>query len=684
MNLLADRKSSSHSRAHLHPATRSARRGPRWLCHTFLLAAIIFVLILPAIAIAQQDAPKSTQKTAKKAKRPAGEAKVSAPSGPIKLTVDATHAPEKVLHAQMQIPVQSGPVTLVYPEWIPGEHGPTGPIVDLTGVEFFAGGNRLTWRRDLVDMFAFHVDVPAGTNSLEARVALVMPAPPEGFSSGASATMQLDMLSWNQVVLYPYTPGTNSDNIQVTASVTVPQGWKCGTALPADTGASSPSSLAFQTVSLTTLVDSPVLCGAHFRRIALTPDGPIQHYIDIAADSDAALQMPQETIDHYKRLIAETGALYGARHYREYHFLLTLSDHTAHFGLEHHQSSDDRVGERTMIDDDMRWLAASLLPHEMTHSWNGKYRRPEGLATPNYQEPMKGDLLWVYEGLTQYFGEILTARSGLWTPEQFRDQAAETAAALDNTPGRKWRPLQDTADAAQILYGAPQEFESWRRSVDYYPEGFLIWLEVETVIRQQSHGQKSLTDFAHAFLGGQDTPPMVVKYNFDDIVKTLNQVVPYDWAKFLRDRLDTYGPGAPLGGIINGGWKLVYTEEPSQLTKDTEKTHDFVDARYSIGLSLDDKGGIHDVLWGSPAATAGIAPGTTLAAVNGRKYNPDVLRDALKAGKDSRAPLELLIISGDFYKLYSLNYHGGERYAHLVRDETKPDLLGEIIKGIAK
>src|SRR5215510_15441232 len=334
-----------------------------------------------------------------------------------RLTVDATHAPEKILHAQLQIPVVPGENTLVYPKWIPGEHGPTGPIVDLTGLQFFANGQRLQWRRDLKEMYTFRLTVPQGVKTLDARLDLVMPAPPEGFSSGASATAQLDVVSWNQLVLYE--PGPKTDDIPFSASLKLPDGWHYGTALPLSSEANG--QINFQTVSLTELVDSPVLAGKHFRRIPLTPEGPIQHFIDIAADSDAALQIPQETIDEYKRLMAETGALYGARHYRDYHFLLTLSDHVAHFGLEHHESSDDRVGERTMIDDDDRWLAAGLLPHEMTHSWNGKYRRPQGLATPDYQQPMEGDLLWVYEGLTQYLGEILTARSGLWTTQQFQD-----------------------------------------------------------------------------------------------------------------------------------------------------------------------------------------------------------------------------------------------------------------------
>ncbi len=604
----------------------------------------------------------------------------AAPAQPIKLTVDATRAPEKILHAQLQIPVTPGEVKLVYPKWIPGEHGPTGPITDLTGLKFFANGQRLNWRRNLAEMYEIDLTVPSGVTTLEANLDLVMPAPPEGFSSGASATTQLDMLSWNQVVLYPL--GPRSDDIQIIASAKFPAGWHYGTALPV--AGEAGGQINFQQVSLTTLVDSPVLAGAHFRRIPLTPEGPIQHFIDEVADGESALQMPQETIDHYKRLIAETGALFQARHYRDYHFLLTLSDHTAHFGLEHHESSDDRVPERTMIDDDERWLAGALLPHEMTHSWNGKYRRPAGLATPDYQKPMEGDLLWVYEGMTDYWGNILAARTGLWNKQQFLDEVADLAAALDHTPGRSWRPLQDTADAAQLLYSALPEFESWRRSVDYYPEGFLIWLDADTVIRQQTHGQKSLNDFCRIFHGGGNTAPMVKTYTFDDVVSTLNQVTPYDWKKFLRDRLDSYGPGAPLGGIINGGWKLVYDDNPSDFTKAMEKTNNAVDARFSIGLALNDKGGIQDVIVDSPAWKAGVAPGTTLVAVNGRKYNPDLLRDALKEGKGNGPSLELLVMNGDYFKIFTLNYHDGEKYAHLVRDESKPDVLSEIIQPLAK
>jgi predicted metalloprotease with PDZ domain len=632
----------------------------------FKRIALLAVLISTTAGLAQKHKPLP--------------AATAAPAQPIKLMVDATHAPEKILHAQLQIPVTAGEVKLVFPKWIPGEHGPTGPITDVTGMQFFANGQRLNWRRDLDEMYMFHVTVPPGVTTLEARLDLVMPAPPEGFSSGASATTQLELLSWNQVVLY--VPGKHSDDIPVIASVKLPAGWHYGTALPIAN--EEGGQINFQQASLTTLIDSPVLAGAHFRRIPLTPEGPIQHYIDEASDGDAALQMPAETIAAFKRLMTETGALYGARHYREYHFLLTLSDHTAHFGLEHHESSDDRVPERTMIDDDARWLAGSLLSHEMTHSWNGKYRRPKGLATPDYQAPMEGDLLWVYEGLTEYLGNILAPRAGLWTKQQFMDETAEIAAQLDHTPGRSWRPLQDTADAAQLLYSAAPEFESWRRSVDYYPEGFLIWLEADTVIRQQTKGAKSLNDFCQIFHGGGNTPPKVIPYTFENVVETLNQVAPYDWKKFLRDRLDTYGPGAPLGGITNGGWKLMYDENPSEYAKAMEKVRNAIDARFSIGLALDDKGGIHDVIVDSPAWKAGIAPGTTLVAVNGRKYNPDIFHDAMKESKGGSKNLELVVVNGDRYQNFTLNYHDGEKYAHLVRDESKPDVLSDIIKPVAK
>ncbi|HEV2064139.1 MAG TPA: M61 family peptidase, partial [Thermoanaerobaculia bacterium] len=426
---------------------------------------------------------------------------------PIVLDVDAREAPRRIFHARLTIPASPGPLTLVYPKWIPGEHGPTGPITDLAGLKLSAAGKPLAWRRDDVEMWFFHCTVPAGADSVEVALDYLSPGEAAGFSSGASATSQLTLLSWNQVLLYPKMAST--DELTYAASLRLPNGWKFGTAL--EVARRDGDRVEFQPVSLTSLVDSPVLAGAHMRTVVLTDTEP-KHSIQIAADSEAALDMLPEHEQKLRALVAETGALYGARHYRHYDFLLTLSNHTAHFGLEHHESSDDRVAERSLVDADLRKTFAGLLGHEMTHSWNGKYRRPAGLATGNYHDPMKGDLLWVYEGLTTYLGHILTARDGELTPEQFREQLAGIAATMDYQAGRSWRPLSDTAVAAQRLYEARSDWGAWRRGVDFYPESELLWLEADTVIRNESKGRKSLDDFCRAFLGGASGPPRVATY----------------------------------------------------------------------------------------------------------------------------------------------------------------------------
>jgi predicted metalloprotease with PDZ domain len=472
-----------------------------------------------------------------------------------------------------------------------------------------------------------------------------------------------------------------SDDVQVTAHLKFPADWQFATALRHTSNASP---VDFESVSLTMLVDSPVLMGRYFREVALGNDLGKDHYLDMMADSEAALAIPDETIAHYKQFIRETGALWGARHYRDYRFLVTLSDETAHFGLEHHESSDDRQAERTFIDKDVRWLHASLLTHEMTHSWNGKYRRPAGLATPNYSQPMVGDLLWVYEGMTQYWGNILAARSGLWTHDQFLQEAAEVAASLDHRAGRTWRPLQDTATAAQLLYEAPSEWQSYRRSTDYYDEGFLLWLEADTIIRRESHGQKSLDDFCKRFEGAPSTGPKIVPYTFDDIVSNLNAVQPYDWRGFWTERLNSKAPHAPLGGIENGGWKLSYTDQLPELTKDAEAERKAVDTRYSLGVWTKETGEITDVFIGSPAEKAGIAPGMKIVAVNGRAFSSKVMHDAVKATKTSKEPMELIVSNGDFFHTYRVDYHGGEQFPVLVRDSAKPDVLAEITAAHAK
>jgi len=610
-----------------------------------------------------------------------------AASGPnISLSVDATEAPRKIFHARLRIPATPGTLTLYYPKWIPGEHAPDGPINDLAGLKFSAGGQTLKWRRDLLDGWTINVEVPAGQNEVLADLDFLSPATfAGGFSAGSSATDKLVIISWNQVLLYP--KGWKADDITFSASLKLPHGWKYATALPGGRGVGSfgggdnvENDLHFSPAPLTTLVDSPVLAGEFLKAVPLTSGTNPPAEIDVAADSAAALEPPQEVWDHLKNLVAQAGALFGTYHYRDYHFLYTLSDHVAHFGLEHHESDDSRVGERGLIDESDRKLDASLLPHEYVHSWNGKYRRPADLATPDYQQAMQTDLLWTYEGLTEYLGNMLAARSGLWTPEQYREYLALSAATLDHLPGRTWRNLQDTADAAPQLYFAPRAWYSWRRGVDFYEEDDFNWLWVDVVIRQQTKDKKSIDDFCKLFHGGQGGVPALKTYTFDDIVNALNQIAPYDWRGFWTERLTNHGPGAPLGGVEGSGWKLVYDETPSDFERSAERAENLVDEAFSVGLVLKDDGEVSDTIEGMTAAKAGMGPGVKVVAVNGRKFSADVLHDAIKTAKSSSDPIELLVENTDYYKTFKLDYHEGEKHPHLVRDESKPDLLGEIIK----
>jgi predicted metalloprotease with PDZ domain len=605
----------------------------------------------------------------------AAQTQTGAAAPTITLSVDATDAPRKIFHAHLTLPATPGTLTLYYPKWIPGEHGPTGPIQELAGLRFTGNGQILKWRRDLLDSWTFHVDVPPGVSMVDAALDYMSPTGREGiYTGGQSATDKMTLLSWNTLLLYP--AGWTSDELNYQATLRLPEGWKFGTPLPIASQAAG--EIKFSPASLTTLVDSPVIAG-EFLRVVPLAENPHQE-MDIAADSTAALDAPADVLDHYKSLTDQAFKLFGAHHFRDYHFLYSLSDHVAHFGLEHHESDDSRVGERFLVDPEGRLLAAGLLTHEYVHSWNGKYRRPADLATPDYEKPMQDDLLWVYEGLTSYLGDVLSGRSGLRTPEQFRDSVALIAAELDHIPGRTWRNLQDTADGVPAMQGAPAEWGSWRRDLDYYDEDVLNWLWVDTIIHHQSNGKKSMDDFCHLFHGGQSGPPEVKTYTFDDVVNTLNQVAPYDWRGFWTERLTNHGAGAPLDGITASGWKLVYDENRSELYRAQEHDAGGVNAAYSIGLLLKEDGEIVDTVENMPAAKAGIGPGMKLVAVNGRRFTADVLRDALKDGKNSSQPLQLLIENTDYYTAYKLDYHGGEKYPHLVRDESKPDMLSEIIK----
>lgn len=593
---------------------------------------------------------------------------------PIRLELDATDAGRSLFHGTLHVPVQAGAVTLVYPKWIPGEHGPTGPITDFSGLVVSGGGKTIPWRRDADDMYAFHIDVPQGVNTLDISFAALGPTTMEGFSSAASSTPNLAIIAWNQYLLYP--KDTKTDDVTFAASITVPDGWQCATALTTKTH--SGSRFDFAPVSLTMLVDSPVLTGRYFRVVKLdTSSRPVEW--DIAADSPEALNVAPESETAMKNLVREADALYGARHYDQYHFLFTLSDHVAHFGLEHHQCNDTRLGERTLTDEKLR-PNLEVLAHEYMHSWNAKYRRPTGLATPNYQVPMEGDLLWIYEGLTQYLGALLSARSGIWSPEYYRDQLAENAAYLDLSRGRDWRPLQDTADAAQLLYMAPRQWAMARRGTDFYDEGWMLWLDVDTRIREMSKGKKSLDDFCRTFHGGKSGPPELKTYTIDDVVTALNAVQPYDWRSYFTQHVTAATTHPPMDGITRGGWKLVYNDKKN-LYEELREGDEWkrISAAYSIGLLVNDEdGSITDVTPDLPAWKAGVGPGMKLVAVNARKYTSDVLKEAVAATSTSKEPMTLLVDNHDFFKTYSLDYHGGARIPHLEKSGSA-DMLSKVI-----
>ena len=599
-------------------------------------------------------------------------------AAPATIEVDAREAPRGIMTAHLRLPVTAGPLTLVYPKWLPGRHSPAGPLTSLGGPRFTAAGHTLAWRRDAVDMNAFHLEIPAGVSLLEADLEMLTAPAPDGVVQGLetprTATESLLILEWNQLLLYP--AGTRSDDLRYQASVRLPSGWKFATAM--HTTAATADGAQFAPVSLTTLVDSTLLAGRYFRDIPL--GGAPQVTLHLAADAPVALNMKPDTEAHYKRLVREAAALFGATHYGHYEFLWALTDQIMPDGLEHHESSDDRSPLRALLDDPIRRAEANLLPHEYVHSWNGKYRRPAGLATPDYQAPMLDEMLWVYEGLTEYLGDVLAVRSGLFTEEEFRDEFARIAAAMNSHSAREWRSLRDTTISAQLLYSQSRAWAArLRRQDDFYQESALLWLEADTLIRRESKGRKSLDDFCKLFYGAPSTEPKVVPYDFDAVVKALTEVQPYDWAGFWRERLDRLRPGAPLEGLHAAGWSLALTDHPSTMHVAHEADDKDLDLHYSLGFYVDDEGAtIGDVVPGSPADVAGASPGSHLLALNGYKWSKELLHDTLTTPPDPSGIITLLVQKDDMFKTLTLKYSGGERYPNLAREPSTPDLLAQI------
>ena len=601
-------------------------------------------------------------------------------NAPIDLAVSVKAPQQHVFYVTEKIPVNPGQLTLYYPKYIPGEHGPTGPIDNVAGLTFSAGGKTLDWQRDPVDMYTIRLDIPKGADTLTVQFQFLSPVGGGAFTAGVSMTPRIVDLEWNQVAFYP--AGRPTKKIVFRPRITLPAGWHYGSALVTETHTGD--TYAFAPVTFNNLVDSPLIAGEHFRQVNLAPGDSVHRYLDMVADYPKALDIGAY-LENFRNLIVQANDLFASHHYKNYHFLLTLSDHTGHFGLEHHQSSDDRINADLFLNKQTMLGEASLLPHEYTHSWNGKFRRPAKLWQPDFEKPEHTRMLWVYEGLTNYWGEVLAARSGLWSRSDYRDMLAYYAATMDHHPGRTWRPLIDTTTAAQLLYGSPGFYRNWRRGTDFYDEGALIWLGVDTKIRELTHDKRSLDDFARRFFGIDNGSYVTHTYTFADIVQALDSVVHYDWSDYLRKRLDRTNEHAPLGGITGGGWKLVYNAGTNPYEKAREAIHGFTNAMFSIGLSAGTKGKIRDVLWDGPAFKAGLAPGMKIVSVNGSTFSPKVLERAIAASSQPGHDTLTIVANGSgVTATYTIAYSGGLRSPHLERIDGTPDYLDEISAPVTK
>ncbi|MGA2046795.1 MAG: M61 family peptidase [Terracidiphilus sp.] len=602
-----------------------------------------------------------------------------AQSGPIQIVADLSDAPRMLFHAEIDLPVTAGPLALTTPKWIPGNHMPTGPVDLITGVVFTANGAPVQWRRDDVDLYQFHLVVPNGVTTIHAHLDCIVTE---------RVSQKMAVLEWERLLLYPANKPVH--DIPIQPSLIVPAGWGIGTALtPIGPGPypvpAAGSTTHYEATNVEQLEDSPVIAGQYFHEFALAPEISPKHFIDVVSEAPEDSNLRASLRAELSNLVREASALYGSHHYYAYHFLLTESDGAGEEGLEHGQSSDNGVEEKGYADDAHQLLDADLLPHEFTHSWNGKYRRPVGLYEPDFATAQQGALLWVYEGMTQYLGNMLAARTGIITQAQYRDKLAFTAAMLDYTPGRQWRTTGDTAISASVLRSGSFAWSNWKRGQDYYDEGELLWLDADTLIRKLTKNKKSLDDFQKIFLGkGGDTGPLIVPYTFDEVVEDLNAVVPYDWAAFLHDRVDKINLRADVAGIEMGGYKLVFKDKPNaaERTMATVAPPQYKgpDCWFSIGLRIGDNGAISDVRWGGPADKARMAPGEKIIAVNGHVFSGDVLRTAIREAMGATEPIHLIVQADSLVSLVDLNYHDGERFPALERVQALPAFLDDITK----
>ncbi len=593
--------------------------------------------------------------------------------GTIRLDVNATDLAHRVFSVHEVIPVKPGPITLLYPEWIPGHHSPTGPIDKFAGLIVEAKGKRVAWVRDPGNVYAFHIDVPEGATALDLHFQFLSP---ENRSEGRIVmTPEILNLQWNTVALYP--AGYYGRDIEFAPSVTLPKGWELGTALTV--AERNGDHVRFQPIDFENLVDSPIMAGRYFKRFDLAPGAKTPVHLDVFADEPKDLEATPEEIEAHRKLVEQMYDLYGAHHYNHYDFLLAVSNKLSGIGLEHHRSSEDGASAGYFTKWKKQWIRRDLLSHEFNHSWDGKYRRPAGLWTPNFNVTKRDWGLWVYEGQTQYWGYVMAARSGLWSQKQTMSALGLLAATYDRgRPGMTWRNIQDTTNDPTIAERAPIPYRDYQMSEDYYSGGQLIWFAVDAKLRDLTQDKRSLDDFARAFFGMDNGAWDISTFTFDDVVATLNRIAPYDWKDFLRSRLDGHGDLAQ--GLADEGWKVVYNDKPSMALKAYASGRFHASSfTYSIGLMVSKDGSLRGVLWNGPAFKAGLAPGMTLIAVNGKEFKPDALKDAIVAAKGTTKPIELTVKDFDELRTLSVDYHGGLQIPHLERIPGKPDYLSEVL-----
>lgn len=596
--------------------------------------------------------------------------------GTIVLNVDATNVGQQIFRMRASIPVRPGKLTLLYPQWLPGNHGPSGPLTQLAGLKITGNGKPIEWTRDPVQVHAFHLNVPADVTLIEAQYQFLSPV--DGAQGRITMTGEMLGVQWPSVTLYP--AGYNSRRITVQPNLTLPEGWQYGSSL--ETAERAGNKIRFKPLDLETLIDSPLFAGRHFKRIDLDPGAKVPVFLNIVADNAESLEAKPEHIAPHRALVRQAAKLFGSYHYKHYDFLFALSDEFGGIGREHHQSSENGVKPGYFTDWAKSEAERDLLPHEYTHSWNGKFRRPAGQNVANFNVPLQNSLLWVYEGQTQYWGKVLAVRSGLISAAGMRDAFAATAARYDNMQGRAWRAMQDTVNDPIVAGRRALGWSSWQRSEDYYSEGMLVWLDVDTKMRELSGEKHSLDDFARAFYGINNGSFVPAYYNFEDVVAALNAVQAFDWAPFLRARLDGHGPGAPLDGLARAGWKLVYTDTPTEFAKSAEERAKASDLSYSLGVTVKHDGTVTAVQWDGVAFQAGLSGNSTIVAVNSRAYKSELLKAAVKAAKDGKAPIELLVRKGPTYRTIALDYHGGLRYPRLERIAGSKDRLETILQAL--